>query len=142
MKKWIAISVVVVCCAAELAVAGPHHGRHGRHGGGHHGGGHHGGGHNGKQGGGSYGEGVLAGLLLSTSALFFTDVTANHSQAVYLHADQDAAVYLAEGGQPTPALAQAMAYERNFLARAEVQDSQNLSDQQVAYLVMKRAESL
>lgn len=133
MKKWVALSVVVVCCAAELAMAGPRHGRHGR--------GHHGG-HHGHHGGGSYGEGVLAGMLLSTSALFFTDVTANHSQAVYLHADQDAAVYLAEGGQPTPALAQAMDYERNFLARAEVQGADQLSDQQIAYLVMKRAESL
>ncbi len=136
MKKWIALSVVVVCCAAELAMAGPRHGRHGRHGGGHHGG------HHGSHGGGSYGEGVLAGMLLSTSALFFTDVTANHSQAVYLHADQDAAVYLAEGGKPTPALTQAMDYERNFLARAQVQGADQLSDQQIAYLVMKRAESL
>lgn len=138
MKKVVLISFLAMGLGMELALARPNHGGHGRHHGGH--GRHHGGGHH--QPNSDYGDGVLAGLLLSTSVLFTSEVTANHSQAVYLHADQDAASFLAEGGEPTPALAQAMNYERGFLARAQVKDADQLSDQQIAYLVMRRAEDL
>lgn len=129
MRKLSLIVLLVVGMGMEMAMARPHHRPRPEHGRGHHG-------------NGDFADGVLAGLLLSTSALFMSDITANHSQAVYLHADQDAATYLAEGGEPTPALAQAMNYERNFLARAQVEASASLSDQEVAYLVMRRAESL
>jgi hypothetical protein len=123
--------------------AGPHNGGgwdHGNHGGPYN----DGSGRRGNSTKGDYGDGVLAGLLLSTSALFLTHVTADHSEAVYLYADNDAAEYLANDGQqaPSPALAQAMNYERNFLASADVANASDLSDTQVAYLVMKRAESL
>lgn len=127
MKKVVILSLVVASFAAELAMARPHDG--GRH-------------HGTVRPMSDYSDGVLAGILLSTSAIFASDVTANMAQAVYLHADQDAAVYLAQGGEPTPALAQAMDYERDFLARNQVQGSAELSNQDVAYLVMKRAESL
>ncbi|WP_347356313.1 hypothetical protein [Bdellovibrio sp.] len=129
MKKLVLVALLIAGIGMESAMARPHHRPEHRPG--------HGGHRN-----GDFGDGVLAGLLLSTASLFMSDITANHSQAVYLHADQDAATYLAEGGEPTPALAQAMNYERDFLARAEVQGSDSLSDQDVAYLVMRRAESL
>ncbi|WP_373999991.1 hypothetical protein [Bdellovibrio bacteriovorus] len=129
MKKLVLVALLIAGIGMESAMARPHHRPEHRPG--------HGGHRN-----GDFGDGVLAGLLLSTASLFMSDITANHSQAVYLHADQDAATYLAEGGEPTPALAQAMNYERDFLARAEVQGSDSLSDQEVAYLVMRRAESL
>ncbi|MFV8259077.1 hypothetical protein ACNQKP_14815 [Bdellovibrio bacteriovorus] len=132
MKKLVLISLLIMGIGMESAMARPHHRPRPEHGRGH--GGHHG--------NSDFGDGVLAGLLLSTSALFLSDITANHSQAVYLHADQDAATFLAEGGEPTPALAQAMNYERDFLARAQVEASAELSDQEVAYLVMRRSESL
>lgn len=92
----------------------------------------------------NYSDGVLAGILLSTSAIFASNVTANMAQAVYLNMDQDAAAYLMDEGKsaPTPALAQAMQYERNFLMEVKVQDADALSNLDVAYLVMKRAESL
>ncbi len=125
MKKVVILTLVVASFAAELAMARPHHGRH-----------------DSVRPMSDYSDGVLAGILLSTSAIFASEVTANMAQAVYLHADQDAAVYLAEGGEPTPALAQAMNYERDFLARNQVQGSSELSNQDVAYLVMRRAESL
>jgi hypothetical protein len=146
MKKLIVAIMAVAMTTASVSLArdhaGPHHGGGWDHG------------HNGNHGGpyndgnnstkGDYGDGVLAGLLLSTSALFLTHVTADHSEAVYLYADNDAAEYLANDGQqaPSPALAQAMNYERNFLASADVANASDLSDTQVAYLVMKRAESL
>ncbi|UXR63478.1 hypothetical protein EZJ49_10360 [Bdellovibrio bacteriovorus] len=129
MKKLVLVALLIAGIGMESAMARPHHRPEHRPG--------HGGHRN-----GDFGDGVLAGLLLSTASLFMSDITANHSQAVYLHADQDAATFLAEGGEPTPALAQAMNYERDFLARAEVQGSDSLSDQEVAYLVMRRAESL
>lgn len=129
MKKLVLVSLLIMGIGMESAMARPHHRPRPEHGRGHHG-------------NSDFGDGVLAGLLLSTSALFLSDITANHSQAVYLHADQDAATFLAEGGEPTPALAQAMNYERDFLARAQVEASAELSDQEVAYLVMRRAESL
>lgn len=93
---------------------------------------------------GDYRDGVLAGILLSTSALFASHVTADMNHAVYLNADNDAAEYLMNDGKsaPTPALAQAMQHERKFLAKAEVANADMLSDTDVAYLVMKRAESL
>nr|BFD66944.1 hypothetical protein HAGR004_19660 [Bdellovibrio sp. HAGR004] len=129
MKKLVLVALLIAGIGMESAMARPHHRPEHRPG--------HGGHRN-----SDFGDGVLAGLLLSTASLFMSDITANHSQAVYLHADQDAATFLAEGGEPTPALAQAMNYERDFLARAEVQGSASLSDQEVAYLVMRRAESL
>ncbi|MFS4461234.1 hypothetical protein [Bdellovibrio sp. HCB2-146] len=87
-------------------------------------------------------EGVLAGLLLSTSALFLSEISNDRTYAVYMNADSDAAEYLAVGGEPTAQLQQAMNVERKFLAKAQVQGSESLSDKEVAYLVMKRAESL
>lgn len=133
MKKLVMLSLLVVTMSAEFAMAGRGRGP-----------GRHGGYHGGPRGSSDYGDGVVAGILLSTSALFLSDVTANSSAAVYVNADQDAATFLAEGegAEPTPALAQAMQYERNFLASAQVQNAEALSDQDVAYLVMKRAESL
>lgn len=125
MKKLVLIPLLIVGFSMESAMAY----RTPRHGGGHH-----------TRSNDDFATGVLAGLLLSTASLFLSDITAHHSEAVYLNADQDAAEFLAQGGEPTPALAQAMDYERNFLARAQV-DAQ-LSDQEVAYLVMRRAESL
>lgn len=125
MKNVVLAAVLVFSFAANSALA---------YRGGHHGGGHHS--------SDDFGNGLIAGLLLSTASLFFSDLTANHAEAVYLNADQDAAIYLAEGGEPSPALAQAMNYERNFLARAEVAEANTLSNQEIAYMVMKRAESL
>lgn len=91
-----------------------------------------------------YSDGLLAGILLSTSAIFASHVTANMAHAIYMNMDQDAAVYLMDEGKsaPTPALAQAMQYERNFLMEAQVQNADALSNLDVAYLVMKRAEAL
>lgn len=94
--------------------------------------------------GNDYGDGVLAGILLSTSALFASHITADMNHAVYLNADSDAAEYLMNNGKtaPTPALAQAMNYERNFLAQAQVVNAAALSNTDIAYIVMKRAEAL
>lgn len=94
--------------------------------------------------GNDYGDGVLAGILLSTSALFASHVTADMNHAVYLNADSDAAEYLMNNGKsaPTPALAQAMNHERKFLAQAQVANVDALTDADIAYLVMKRAEAL
>lgn len=136
--KAIILAALLTTGFSLQTMAYPRHGGYGR-GGGHHGG-YHGGGHH--HDGGDYDDGVLAGLLMSTSLLFISDITTRHSEAVYLYADQDAATYLAEGGQPSPALTQAMKYERGFLARAQVEGADQLSDQEIAYLVMKRAESL
>lgn len=90
----------------------------------------------------NFDEGVLAGLLLSTSALFLSEISNDRTYAVYMNADNDAAEYLAVGGEPTAQLQQAMKVERSFLAKAQVQGSESLSEKEVAYLVMKRAESL
>ncbi|MNS51569.1 hypothetical protein D3C72_842520 [compost metagenome] len=94
--------------------------------------------------GGDFGKGVLAGILLSTAALFTSHITAEHNQAVYLYADNDAAEFIANEGRqrPTIALAQAMNHERGFLAKAQVVNAAALTDLDVAYLVMKRAEAL
>ena len=91
-----------------------------------------------------YNSGLLDGILLSTSALFASHITADMNHAVYLNADSDAAEYLMNDGKsaPTPALAQAMNYERNFLAKSQVANAAELSNQDVAYIVMKRAEAL
>jgi hypothetical protein len=142
MTKAVLVSLVAVMMASSVSMARGGHG--GGYGGGrgHGGGGHHGGGYNGGPStSADYGDGVLAGVLLSTSALFLSDVTADSNYAVYLNADEDAAEYLALGGEQTPALKQAMNSERKFLAKAQV-DASGFSDQDVAYLVMKRAESL
>lgn len=145
MTKAIVLSMVAVMVASSVSMARPGRGHGGGYGGGRgHGGGHHHGG--GYRGGPStssdYSDGVLAGILLSTSALFLSEVTADANYAVYLNADDDAAEYLAVGGQPTPALKQAMNQERKFLAKAQVAGASDLQDQDVAYLVMKRAEAL
>jgi len=93
---------------------------------------------------GDFNKGLLAGILLSTAALFTSHITAEHNQAVYLYADNDAAEFIANDGQqkPTIALAQAMNHERGFLAKAQVVNAAALTDLDVAYLVMKRAEAL
>ncbi|MNT61077.1 hypothetical protein D3C72_1986950 [compost metagenome] len=139
MNKFI-VAALAFTMTASVALAGRHGGGRG-HGGGHHRGGHGGGGPSASA---DYGDGVLAGLLLSTAALFTSHITAEQNQAVYLYADNDAAEFIANDGQekPTMALAQAMNYERNFLAQAQVAGASDLNDVQVAYLVMKRAESL
>ncbi|XGC82117.1 hypothetical protein ACES2L_06420 [Bdellovibrio bacteriovorus] len=124
MKNFVMAALLLVSFCASSALAGR---------------GHHRGGHHRSD---DFGDGLIAGLLLSTATLFFSDLTAHHAEAVYLNADEDAAIFLAEGGEPTPALAQAMNYERNFLARAQVAEAASLNDQQVAYMVMKRAEAL
>lgn len=144
MTKAILFSMVAVMVASSVSMARPgrHHG--GGYGGGRgHGGGHHGGGYRGGPSTSSdYSDGVLAGILVSTSALFLSEMTADANYAVYLNADDDAAEYLAVGGQPTPTLKQAMNQERKFLAKAQVEGAADLQDQDVAYLVMKRAEAL
>jgi hypothetical protein len=140
MTKAVLVSLVAVMMASSVSMARGGHG--GGYGGrGHGGGGYHGGGRGGPSASSDYSDGILAGVLLSTSALFLSDVSADSNYAVYLNADDDAAEYLAVGGEPTPALKQAMNTERKFLAKAQVNASE-FSDQDVAYLVMKRAESL
>jgi hypothetical protein len=91
-----------------------------------------------------YSDGILMGILLSTATLFASHISAEHSEAVYLNADNDAAEFLANDGQqkPTLALATAMEHQRNFLAKAQVVGAENLTDLDVAYLVMKRAAAL
>ena len=136
--KQLIVAALAVGLTASVAMARPHGGR-GGHGGGY-GRGHHNGGNNKAD----YGDGILTGVLLSTAALFTSHITAENSQNVYLYADNDAAEFIANDGQskPTMALAQAMDYERGFLAKAQVQGASDFNDVQVAYLVMKRAEAL
>jgi|GEM_PF-2302373 hypothetical protein len=139
--KQLIVAALAVGLTASVAMARPHGGR-GGHGGGYgRGGGHHNGGGNSKA---DYGDGILTGVLLSTAALFTSHITAENNQNVYLYADNDAAEFIANDGQskPTMALAQAMDYERGFLAKAQVQGAGDFNDVQVAYLVMKRAEAL
>ena len=145
MKNAVLMSLVALMLASSVSMARGGRGHGGGYGGGRGHGGGYGGGHH--RGGGpstssDYSDGLLAGVLLSTSALFLSDVTADANYAVYLNADDDAAEYLAIGGTPTPALKQAMKQERQFLAKAQVAGASEFSDQDVAYLVMKRAESL
>lgn len=147
MMKAVLVSLAAMMMVSSVAMArgggyGGGRGHGGGYGGGR-GGGHHGGGYNdGPSTSSDYSDGLLAGVLLSTSALFLSDITADQNYAVYLNADDDAAEYLAVGGAPTPALKQAMKQERQFLAKAQVAGASEFSDKDVAYLVMKRAESL
>ena len=152
MKK-ITLVLLAIGLAASTSMARPRHGGGGYdggygggYGGGHHGGGHHGGGHHGGSSSGGYdsnGEGWVAAILLST-AFFFSSQMTMDSYNAYLFAENDAAEFLASEGQerPTLALAEAMDQERTFLAKAQVQGAEQLSDMDVAYLVMKRANSL
>lgn len=143
MKQAVLISLVAVMLASSVSMARGGRGHGGRGHGGHHGGGHHGGGYRpAPSNSGDFDDGLLAGILISTSALFLSEITADSQYAVYLNADDDAAEYLAVGGEQSPALKQAMNSERKFLAKAQVVGAAEFSDQDVAYLVMKRAESL
>lgn len=145
MKQAVLVSLVAVMLASSVSMARGgrgHGGGYGRGHGGHHGGGHHGGYRPAPSSSGDFDDGLLAGILLSTSALFLSEITADSTYAVYLNADDDAAEYLAIGGEQSPALKQAMNSERKFLAKAQVVGASEFSDQDVAYLVLKRAESL
>ncbi|MEN0059640.1 MAG: hypothetical protein AAGB31_12445 [Bdellovibrio sp.] len=144
MKKIIGIALLVSVMGLQSTMAAPGHGGPGPgrpgHGGpgpgprpGH---GHHGGGD----------DELVAAIFLSTSAIFMSEMSANQSQAVYVNADQEAALYLSQNTDEEPtslALAQAIEYERVFLfENGKAEEAASLSNSQVAYLVLKRSEAL
>ena len=111
----------------------------------HHGGGDHdhGGYHHGPSGG--YDDGFLAGMLASTALLFASELSNEHNdykELVYIGAADDAAQFLANGAEPSAMLRQAMDTERSFLDRNGIAEVKSLSDEDLAYLVIGRANSL
>jgi len=105
----------------------------------------HGHGHGGYHGGGygdGYGDGFLAGLLASTYSLAILDLTANHKELVYIGAADEAAAFIAEGGAPSALLREAMDTERALLDKAGVAEARGMSDEDLAFMVMGRADQL
>ncbi len=140
--KAVVLTLVAMAIGSSALAYGRHDGRRGGYNNGHRDG-YHDGYHDGRRNSNDgFADGVLVGLVASTSALFLSEITADRQYAVYMNADNDAADFLAQGGEATPALKQAMKYERGFLAKAQVAGSDQLSDEQVAAIVLERSNSL
>lgn len=88
----------------------------------------------------NYDRGFRDGVLASSAGLFTSEVVDKHH--VYLGADDDAAMYLAEGGQPSAILSEAMDIERNFLLDNNYVEANYMDSEDLAYMVMGRAAQL
>jgi hypothetical protein len=85
-----------------------------------------------------YGDGFFAGLVASTAAIMLSHTLFGHyKQLVMMGADEDAALFLATGEQPSAMLTEAMKIERAVLAEAGI--DARLTDEDVAYLIIERA---
>ncbi len=92
------------------------------------------------------GDGFVAGLLVSTAALFATMVThdaVHHKELVYIGAADEAASFLQNnGGEPSALLREAIETERSFLVDAGHQEAADFSDEVLAEMVVGRAAQL
>lgn len=90
-----------------------------------------------------YSDGFLDGLLVSTAAILLSHTISHehYKQLVMMGADEEAAVFMADDhAEPSALLREAMKLERELAEKAG-SDAQ-LSDEDLAYLIMKRAASL
>ena len=92
--------------------------------------------------GDGYGDGFLAGLLASTYSLAILDLSANHKELVYIGAADEAAAFIAEGGAPSALLREAMDSERALLDKVGVAEARGMSDEDLAFMVIGRADQL
>lgn len=89
-----------------------------------------------------YSDGFFDGLLVSTAGLLISHTTSHehYKQLVLMGADEEAAVFLGGDMEPGALLREAMKIEREIIQMAGVESE--LSEEDLAYLIMKRSASL
>lgn len=89
-----------------------------------------------------YSDGFFDGLIVSSMAILLSHSLSHHhyKQLVMMGADEEAAAFLAGDEEPGALLQAAMELEREVLSQAGV--DAELSDEDVAVLIMKRAAAL